>query len=151
MMMRSKNRQQGSLAVELALLLLALVPLTFGITEYGRAIYQYNAIAKGVRDGVRYLNQYAPGDPDRISKAKCLVVYGNAACTGVVLVTGLTEGMVTVRDSVSDTGYKLQSTGRGAVNLVQVEVAGYVFNSFATFMVSNLTFAPISATMVQAP
>ncbi len=140
------------MVVELAFLLLLLVPLTFGITEYGRAIYQYNAIAKGVRDGVRYLSQYAPGDADRKSKAECLVVYGNTGCNGSALVDGLTTDMVTVTDSFNDAaGYKLQSTGRGAVNLVEVRVSGYVFGSVAAFMVPNLAFGPISATMVQVP
>lgn len=151
MMMTSKTTQQGSVIVELALLLVLLVPLVFGITEYGRAVYQYNTIVKGARDGVRYLSQYAPGDADRKDKAACLVVYGTTDCSGDALVTGLTPGMVTVRDSAGDAGYKLQSTGRGAVNLVQVEVAGYVFNSLAAVLVPNLTFGPISATMVQVP
>lgn len=137
------------MVVELAFLLLLLVPLAFGITEYGRAIYQYNAIAKGVRDGVRYLSQYAPNDADRQTRAACLVVYGNTGCAGRVLVDGLTTDMVVVKDSASHANYKLQSTGRGAVNLVRVEVSGYVFSSLAAFMVPNLAFASISATMVQ--
>lgn len=136
--------------MELAFVLLLLVPLTFGITEYGRAIYQYNAIAKGVRDGVRYLSQYAPGDRDRIRKARCLAVFGSIDCSGQVLVTGLTTDMVEIMDSSTDAATcKLQSTGRGAVNLVTVEVRRYPFSSMAAFLVPNLTFGTIGATMVQ--
>ncbi len=149
MMMKHRYRQNGSLVVELALVIVLLVPLTFGVTEYCRAIYQYNAIAKSVRDGVRYLSQYAPGDTDRILKARCLVVYGKADCSGTALVTGLTTGMVTVRDSTNHPGNKLRSTGRGAVNLVTVEVRDYQFISMMPAHVLNMTLGPISATMVQ--
>jgi Flp pilus assembly protein TadG len=151
MMMKHKTRQQGSLVVELALVILLLVPLTFGVTEYGRAIYQYNAIAKGVRDGVRYLSQQAAGNADdQKTKAACLVVYGKADCSGTALVPGLTTGMVTVRDSLSDPiTCKLQSTGRGALNLVTVEVHDFAFTSIVPLYVSHLKFAAISATMVQ--
>ena len=147
--MKYRHGQTGSMVVELALLMTVLLPLAFGITEYGRALYQYNTIAKGVRDGVRHLSQYAPGNSDRISEAKCLTVFGNTGCSGAALVDGLTTNMVVVKDSASHPDYKLQSTGRGAVNLVQVEVAGYVFSSIAAFMVPNLAFGPINATMVQ--
>jgi Flp pilus assembly protein TadG len=150
MMMNHRYRQNGSLVVELALVIVLLVPLIFGATEYGRAIYQYNAIAKGARDGVRYLSQYAPGDANRIKEAQCLVVYGTADCKGTALVPGLTISMVHVRDSISDPATcKLQSSGRGALNLVTVEVQNYAFSSVVSVYVPHLNFGPIGTTMVQ--
>ncbi|MFT5642664.1 MAG: Flp pilus assembly protein TadG [Janthinobacterium sp.] len=142
------------MVVELALFTALLLPLTFGITEYGRAIYQYNTIAKGVRSGVRHLSQYEPGNSNRIDEAKCLTVFGKMNCNehDKALVDGLTKNMVVVEDSISDAAtYKLQPTGRGALNLVQVAVTGYRFTSLASGYVPNLNFGNISATMVQLP
>lgn len=149
--MKKRCGQKGFMAVEMALLMILLLPLILGVTEYGRAIYQYNAIAKGVRDGARHLSQYAPNDPARTAEAKCLAVFGTLDCSAAALVAGLTTGLVTVRDRSTDAAYKLQNTGRGAINLVEVSVDGYVFNSLAPFFVPHITFAPISATMVQVP
>ena len=49
-----------------------MIPLTvlaFGITEYGRAIFQYNTLVKSVRDASRYVSQHAPGDAAHIGIA----------------------------------------------------------------------------------
>jgi Flp pilus assembly protein TadG len=147
-------RQRGSVTVELGLLLIPLVVLAFGVTEYGRAIYQYNAIAKGVRDGVRHLSQYAPGDTTRIAEARCLAVYGKTNCSDAdtPLVPGLNTGNVTVRDRsvlIDAPSYNLQETGRGTVNLVAVEINGYAFTSLVPFVVPNFRFGTIRATMLQ--
>lgn len=147
-------KQRGSVTVELALLLIPLIVLAFGVTEYGRAIYQYNTITKGVRDGVRHLSQYAPGDIARIAEAKCLAVYGKTNCSSsdTPLIPGLSTNNVTVRDRSVPTdapGYNLQETGRGTVNLVAVEVNGYAFTSLVPFVVPNFTFGSIRATMLQ--
>lgn len=147
-------RQHGSVTVELAILLIPLIVLAFGVTEYGRAIYQYNAITKGVRDSVRHLSQYAPGDAARIAEAKCLAAYGKTNCTDAdtPLVPGLSTSNVTVRDrsvSTDAPNYNLQETGRGTVNLVAVEVNGYSFTSLVPFVVPDFTFGTIRATMLQ--
>ena len=150
--MKYRHGQTGSMVVELALLMTVLLPLAFGITEYGRALYQYNTIAKGVRDGVRHLSQYAPGNSDRISEAKCLTVFGNTGCSGAALVDGLVTSMVVIEDSSSNAAtYQLQSSGRGALNLVQVRIKGYQFASLVSGYVPNLNFGFIGATMVQLP
>lgn len=147
-------RQHGSVTVELGVLLIPLVVLAFGVTEYGRAIYQYNAITKSVRDSVRHLSQYAPGDATRIAEAKCLAAYGKMNCSDAdtPLVPRLSTSNVTVHDrsvSTDAPSYNLQETGRGAVNLVAVEVSGYAFTSLVPFVVPNFTFGTIRATMLQ--
>ncbi len=141
--------QQGSATVEFAILLIPLILLAFGVTEYGRAIYQYNAIAKNVRTSARYLSQYAPGDTVRIAEAKCLVVYGSTTCGTSTLVPGLTTADVEIRDRTTTPSYNPQSTGRGFVNLVSVGVNGYVFTSLLPSIVPNLTFGTIQTTLVQ--
>jgi Flp pilus assembly protein TadG len=149
--MRHARKQSGSVLVELALLLFPLLLLVFGITEFGRAVYQYNALAKGVRDGARYLSQYAPGDAARILEARSMVVCGRLSCDGASpLVPGLSLSNVQVFDRLSNAaGHNLQSTGRGTLNLVSIEVSGFTFQSIAPAFVPNQVFGPIRATMVQ--
>lgn len=141
-------RQRGVAVLELGILLLPLVLIVFGITEFGRAFYEYNAIAKGTRDAVRYLSMQGPGDPTDAGKAKCMVVYGNSGCTGSARVLGLTTAMVTVCDSVTCAGtHAAQPTGSGSVNLVTVTVTGFPFTSIVPFVVPAMVFNNISTTM----
>lgn len=141
--------------MELGLLLVPLTALIFGVTEYGRAMYQYNAVAKAVRTGARFLSQYAAGDAARATQARCLVVFGNTACTGTTVIPGLTVGMVNVADANNTAALKFQPVTAngvtvGVTNLVRVRVEGYQFTSLVSFFVPNFTFDPISVTMSQA-
>ena len=148
--MNAHLHQKGVAAVELALLLIPLMMLVFGISEFGRAIYQYNAIAKGTRDAVRYLSQATPGDSAARAVARCLVVFGNRNCAGSPLVPELDVRQVSVKDSVTDAGTHSRQPitgGTGVANLVSVEVSGYRFSSLVTYVTPNLTFNTISATM----
>lgn len=148
-MLKPKS-ERGAAVVEFAILLPLLFIMAFGITEYGRAIYQYDTLTKSVRSASRYLSQYAPGDAGRIGAAQCLALYGNTDCTGTVVVPGLTASMISVCDSVSCAGSNLnQQTGSGTVNLVTVTISGYHFNSLVPLLFSNITFGSISATMRQ--
>lgn len=152
--------QRGVAAVEFGLLLIPLVTLAFGITEYGRAMYQYNAIAKATRDAARYLSMQAPGNAGAMATAHCLVVYGKTACSGTPLVPGLDNQEVTVaiKDSSTNPGtHALQpiSVGGGPVtgvaNLVTVEVSGFKFVSMVSFVVPDITFGAIGTTMFGPP
>lgn len=149
--MKTHNAQAGSVIVEFALVLTPLLILAFGITEFGRAMYQYNAIAKSVRDSARHLSQYAPGDDLRKNEARALVVCGKLACgpDDKPLVPGLTVSHVSISDRLSSDDYNQQSTGRGTLNLVRVEVNGFNFTSMAPAFVPDVTFAPIHVTMMQ--
>jgi Flp pilus assembly protein TadG len=149
--MRKTRNQSGAAAIEMALLLPFMLLLAFGLTELGRAVYQYNALAKAVRDGARYLSQYAPGDATRIAEAKQLVLCGTTSgCGSNPLVPGMSLSYIRVYDRISDpSSYNLQSTGRGTVNLVRVEISGFAFRSTVPSFIPSVTFAPIRATMVQ--
>ena len=146
------NRHQsarGVAAVELALTMIPLLVLTFGVTEYGRAIYTYNAIDKASRDAARYLTAPTPGAADPNADARNMVVYGNAQGTGPRLAPGLTTGMVNICDATSCPGtHAAVPTGSGSVNLVTVSISGYVYNSMVTFVApATLNFNDISVTM----
>ena len=152
--MQTTRNQSGVAAVEMALLLPFLLLLAFGLTELGRAVYQYNALAKAVRDGARHLSQYAPGDPTSIAEARRLVLCAradttDADCANNALVAGMSLSYIHVYDRTTGSSYNLQETGRGTVNLVRVEVSGFAFRSLAPAFIPSVTFSPIHATMVQ--
>jgi Flp pilus assembly protein TadG len=153
---RRLQRQAGTAAIEMAILVTVLVPLTLGVTELGRAMYEYNSLAKATRDAARYLSSQGPNDAADIAIAKCLAVYGTQDCSGSVLVPGLTTAMVAVCDSVSCAGsHANQATGSGVINLVTVTVSGYTFMPVVPLPVftnlggTSITFSDISTTMRQ--
>jgi Flp pilus assembly protein TadG len=153
---------RGAVAVEFALLLVPLLVMLTGITQFGRAMYYYNSLAKSARDAARLMSTQTPSDPDYAAlwtAARCTAVYGNAACTGNALVPGLTVAMVTLCDPAACAATHAGiATGTGVVNLVTVTVGGaanpYVFQSLAPFAPAlfgrdSLSFGAISATMRQ--
>ena len=121
-----RSMMRGSVSVEFALLLIPLLLLGLGAAEYGRALYQYNALVKTVRDAARFLSQYNPADsisyPPAVDEARCLAVHGNAACSGPSLVPGLTTAMVEIASTPA-------ITAAGApITLIEVRITGYVFD-----------------------
>lgn len=156
---RSLQTQRGVAAIELGILMIVLVPLVFGITEFGRAIYQINTIAKSTRDAARFLSSQGPGDPADLTVAKNLTVFGSKtdSMPGIQpvprtpLVPNLTTDMVTVCDSASPPpcNHLNIATGSGVINIVTVTVSGYSFTSLVPFVVPNIPFTPISTTMRQ--
>lgn len=138
----SARTQSGVALVEFALILPMLLVMTFITTEFGRALYQYNAITKSVRDAARYLSLQTPGTHQ--VEAANLIVHGNTAGTGPVLARGLTASHVLapVWETVGT---------NPSINAVTVRVSGYQFQSmFATAFghtFGTYTFSDITATM----
>ena len=160
MMKRQINhqKQRGVAAVEFALLIIPMLVMVFGITEYGRAMYQYNTLVKSTRDAARFLSTQAAGSG--VATAKCLAVYGQKVCSGPKVVSNLDVSMVYVCDSVDSvacsTDHSAVATGSGVVNLATVVIRGYQFQSVVSFNVGglsvglpNITFGDISTTMRQ--
>ena len=156
------KHQRGAAALEFAFLLVPLLAITFGITEFGRAMYYYDTLAKAVRDASRLMSTQTPSDPNYaalIAAATCTAVHGNSACTGNPLVPGLTAAMVSFCDRAScPATHAGVATGSGVVNLVTVTIGGainpYQFNSLAPFLpagfgVASFSFTPIAVTMRQ--
>lgn len=135
------HQQRGVAAVELALIMVPMLVLCFGIVEVGRALYYYNGLVKATRDAARYLTQQNLNTPTSFNAAKAiatsLAVCGKKTC-GIAdpsLVMGLDASKVTV------TSYSNVLTGAGGISLVSVTISGvrfqpmlpYVFGSFASF------------------
>ena len=129
--------------IELALILPLLLLLTLITTEFGRAVHQYNSIAKSVRDAVRYLSVQTPGT--HTTEAQNLVVFGNTAGMGTPLVPGLAAATHVPVPT-------WQAVGTNPViNTVTVTVTGYTFqplfgNVFGVAF-GNFTYSDITATM----
>ena len=145
---RPSSRQHGVAAVEFALLLLPLVLMAFGATEFGRAIYTFSTLDKTVRDAARHLSQHGPGDATIQTEARCLAVYGNTGCTGTALAPGLTIAAVSLCDAQSCPGtHAAQATGSGVTNLVSAAINNYAYTSAVEFVMPSLNFNSISSTM----
>ena len=136
------KRQHGVALVEFALILPMLLLLTLITVEFGRAIWQYNTLAKSVRDTARYLSLQTPGT--KIPEARNLLVYGNTAGTGAPLALGLNA------THVPDPTW--QTAGSNPViNTVTVRIEGYTFTSLfpSAFGIplGAIEFSDVTATM----
>ncbi len=141
--MRKRSIQRGTAILELALVLPVLLVMTFIVTEFGRAIYQYNTITKSVRDATRYLTMQTPNT--HVTEAQNLVVYGAIAAGTTALAPGLATSMVSANWPTSPVGTN------PPINTVTVTVSGYAFHSvlLSAFGLpfGNVTYSDITATM----
>lgn len=164
--MKSGN-QGGMAAVEMALIMPVMLILVFGITELGRALYQYNGLVKASRGAVRFLSQYDLVNEDvqkvRDNTIKRAVYGAPMSCTDdkqlictyptTPLVPGLKAEQVTVNDYLNFAGtYKNVLTGQGTVDLVSVTIGGtgdkvFRFNSLVPYVVDNIDFSQIKTIM----
>jgi len=159
--------QRGAIFVELALVLLVLIPLLLLTVDLSYALYEYQTLVKQTRAGARYLTVQPPGDItyagqalSQHAKASCLVRYANLFCSGSPLLPQLANAaLVTISDSSSSASLKAQSTyvaGPPAtgttqlsttVNLVEVKITGYVHHLFSGL--TTIPFGTISTVMRQ--
>lgn len=152
-----RQNQRGVAAIELAFLIIPLLIMSAGIAEMGRALYQYNALTKSVRNAARFLSMQNPTDADYpAAAAKCLAVYGNSGCAGEPLVPGLALDKVKICNPVdfsdcSGGTYSSVGTGFGSINLVEVKIVGYRFEPFLSGLSSVVPtiFDDIGVTMRQ--
>ena len=144
-----KTRQRGVALVELALIIPLLLLLSFITTEFGRAMFEYNAVTKSTRDAVRYLSFQTPGT--HITEARNLMVYGNLAGTGTPLARGLSLANVPAGSCCT-----WQTTGSNPVlTTVTVRVSNYAFRSLFPSVLGvafgnangDIVFGDITATM----
>jgi Flp pilus assembly protein TadG len=139
--MRRNQNQRGVALIEFALVLPLLLVLTFMVTEFGRAIYQYGVLTKSVRDAARYLTIQTPNT--KAAEAANLVVYGTTTAGTTPLVPGLTTAMVSANWSAP--------AGAPPISTVTIQVSGYTFDSMVLsafgLPFGNVTFSDIRATM----
>lgn len=154
------GKQRGVAAVELALIIGPMLILVFGITELGRALYQYNALVKATRGAVRYLAQQdlanlSAGDRGVVyDRTKALAVCGALACgSKQPLAPGLSTSKVSLCDYLTCAAtHKSVLTGQGSVDLVSVTIGGsdaqaFRFTSLMPWVVPDVNFSAVKTTM----
>ncbi len=147
----------------MALVIIPMLILCFGITELGRALYQYNGLVKATRGAARYLSQQSLAAPpigetaDGIRlKARSLALCGAYDCAGKQpLVTSLTLDMISVCDPVAcPATHSNVPTGQGSTSLVAVAIGAgndkFNFTSLVSWVVPDITFSAISITMASS-
>ena len=156
---RSAGAQRGVAAVEMGIVLGLLVVIVFGITELGRALYQYDALTKSARAAARYLAVYDSADGTVQARTRCMAVVGNPDCAAsgaVPVVPGLSTANIDVAVGMADApGFDpaLQGvqTGQGTMDLVRVTIGSpgtpFRFVSVVPFVIPDIEFGPIAATM----
>jgi Flp pilus assembly protein TadG len=148
------SRQRGVALIELALAIPFLILLSLLATEFGRAIYQYNTIAKSVRDAARYLAMQTPNT--HITEANNLVLYGTTTsnASSVPLVSGLSLSNL----PPGSTPIWQTAGSNPVINTVTITVQGFCFtpmiaNVFGVAFTkpnqscNGIPFSNISATM----
>jgi hypothetical protein len=137
-----KRREKGVALTEFALALPMLLIVMLPILEFGRAYYQYNTVAKSVRQAARYLSVRTPGVD--VDKARNIVVYGNPAGTGTPLVPGLSLSNVPTPTWSTTGSYPI-------LNTVTVTVTGYTFvplvKGVSWIAFDDIAFGSIQATL----
>lgn len=165
--MKKQCAQRGVAAIELALIMIPMLIAAFGVTELGRALYQYNSLVKGTRDAVRYLAQQDLANADSAelttirNRATALAVCGQLSCNGQQpLAPGLSETKVALCDYLNDpVSHNNILTGQGTVDLVTVRVGSTCanvqddtnvvrFTSLVPWIVPSIDFGTVKATMV---
>jgi Flp pilus assembly protein TadG len=89
---RLRRHSEGASAVEFALMLPVFLLITAGMIDLGRALYQTNAVERGLRAGAMYAarNVY-PLTAAQKTEAENIVKKGNRAGTGQYLVEGWSD------------------------------------------------------------
>ncbi len=147
---------KGVALVEFALVLPLLLVVSLLVTELGRALYQYNTLAKAVRDAARYLSVQDPSikttDPARVLTARNLVVYGSPQPPADAAPLALDLSLANVPDS--NITWSTQGSNP-LINTVTVQITGYAFRPLlgSAFGVQFgnaaglIPYGPIRATM----
>jgi hypothetical protein len=136
--LHGQSSQSGQSLVEFAMVLPLLLLIVFGITEFGRAYYQYNTLSKAIRNGARYMSSHTYSSAN-ITNAQNMVVYGQTSGSGTPVLPGLTAAMIGVTPSGGTGPYDEINPPQSVI----VGVLNYPFNSLVPGFISlNVTFSP---------
>ncbi len=106
----TQHRQRGAILAETAVVLPLLIFLVVLTAEVTNAFVDHNTLTKAVRNGARHVASHAilgtTGvvllQPQLITEAQNLVVYGNVSGGGTAIISGLAIGDVQVQDLGGD-------------------------------------------------
>ncbi len=122
--------EKGSTLVEFSIAASVFAVALFGVLEFSRLLWTYNALADGARLGARYAVMHAPGSTVAVQN---VVVYGTASPSvgAPPIVNGLTTGHVTVT-------YTSLGVRQGTVT---VRISGFSFQFLTLPSVFGATLA----------
>lgn len=146
---KNTAKQKGAVLVELVFVsVFFLLPILFGIIEFGRLFYFYQKIIHQVQYAGRYLSIQTPGDNHE--KAKCLLLAGEPIdnCENFkYFINGISSTNILISNikGVDADGSFVP------MNFVTVKIDKYKYDFlFLKFlMLDSIEFNPISATYRQ--
>lgn len=161
----TRRKQTGVAVVELAFVITPMLLLCLGVTELGRALYQYDGVVKAARGAARYLTQQNLNDVSSYNAAVA-VASSMAVCGKPPPVPGASYSACGASDSRLVPGFDNESqvsvslhssvaTGAGSVSLVSVTIgdSGSKAVKFKSMLpiprswLDNFSFAPVAITM----
>ncbi len=146
---------RGVAAVEFTILMAFLfAPLVVGTIEISRVLFQYNTLAKSVRESARYISLYSATGPTyatQVTVAKCLAAFGNTGCTGNPVVPGLTSAQISIGTDGNGAPQSAGSAGTVVIRLISVTATGYQLGYVSNYFSGGFkAFNNVSVTMRQA-
>jgi Flp pilus assembly protein TadG len=138
LLQQRKSGQMGQSLLEFAVVLPLLLLIAFGITEFGRAYYQYNTLTKSIRNGARFVSSHTYSSTN-LTNTQNLVVYGQTSGGSTPALPGLTTGMIAITPVGGTTPYNEGNPP----NSVVVGVNSYPFSPLVPLLIKlNVTFSP---------
>lgn len=128
------SNECGGTLVEFAIAATVFLTATFGVIEFGRAIWTHNALTDAARRGARYASLHSLDDVDKV---KNIVVYGNENGGDKPMLPNLTPDNVEVT-------YSELSVNRGTVS---VSITNYEFEFVVPIVGTSITMPAYSTTM----
>jgi Flp pilus assembly protein TadG len=136
------GREEGSAAVEAALVLPVLMLFVIGCIEFGRVLWTYHTMVLVVEEGGRYAMVYG-ASPTLLTSASC----PNVATVNLVNCTKARA--TTYRDNYDGTGIQVSASEDGSSPPNMTISATYTYNFITPFLQS---FGPINlSSQVKVP
>ena len=129
-----QSNECGATLVEYSIALLVFLIATFGVIEFGRALWVHNALADAARRGARYASLHSAND---IANVKNVVVYGDPAGGAQPSIPNLTVDNV-------DVDYSNFGLNKGTVS---VSVTNYQFQFVVPVFGTTITMPNYTTTL----
>ena len=132
--------QQGQTLVEFAFVTLIFLIILFGITEFSRALWTWNALVHATREGARYAVVEPSSTVTTIQK---YVVYHDPAGSSTPVVPGLSESNVEVKYFRND-GVEVP---KATADVIRVGINNYTFDFLVPLYGPGLTLPAFKTTL----
>ena len=151
--MKTQNKfQLGVAAIEFVLVLPLLLILAFSIIDFGRLLFQYDALTKSTRDAAKYIARAVKPAANAVDTD--LAVYNtivaeakNLALCGTI--TDCDKDDTLVKDLLLSNIFVDYPDGESGINFVQVRVSNYSTGYVTTVLGLSKSLGTISVTMRQ--